>query len=129
PGKFQVGLHTFPTIERGVKYVNFKKGDYVMVHSWKRTKRIIKCLRPVIKQIDTLLIHDALYDSGDNLTGCVAPGMEKRQDAEGIMRSASAMEEIWKLLGGFEEGKQCTLHVVNNVPGETRTKETWGRLK
>jgi hypothetical protein len=128
-GTLTVGTTTFPTIERGAGFVNLKTGSYVMKHSIKNTGRRIQCLRPEIVQIYTLLIHDALGDSSNNLEGCVAPGMEKKANNLGIRRSAEAMEAVWKLLGGFEEGKKVTLNVLNNVPGETRTKDTWERLK
>lgn len=128
-GTLTVGAKKFPTIERGKNFVNLKQGSYVMKHSTKVTGRKVKCLRPEIVQITTLLIHDALGDSSNNLEGCIAPGMEKKPTNMGILRSAAAMEEIWKLLGGFEEGKKVTLNVLNNVPGESRTKDTWDRLK
>ena len=128
-GTLTVGTTKFPTIERGKDFVNLKSGSYVMKHSIKNTGRKVQCLRPEIVQIATLLVHDALGDSSNNLEGCIAPGMEKKANNLGIRRSAEAMEAIWKLLGAFEEGKKVTLNVLNNVPGETRTKETWQRLK
>jgi|SRR5688572_4576004 hypothetical protein len=128
-GTLTVGTTKFPTIERGKDFVNLKQGSYVMKHSTKVTGRKVNCLRPEIVQITTLLIHDALGDSSNNLEGCIAPGMEKKASNMGIRRSAEAMDAIWKLLGGFEEGKKVTLNVLNNVPGESRTKDTWDRLK
>lgn len=47
----------------------------------------------------------------------------------GILKSADAMEEIWKLLGGYKLKTKVTLNVWSNTPGETRTKLTWGKLK
>ena len=128
-GTLTVGTREFPTIERGAGYVNLKQGDYVMVHSTKNTGRKIKCLRPEITRIGTLLVHDAYNDSSNQLQGCIAPGMEIKPNGMGILRSAQAMDEIWKLLGGWEAGKKVTLKVENNLPGETRTKDTWERLK
>ena len=130
PGTLYVGDHKFPTIERGGGYVNLKVGDYVMEHSVKNTGRPVKCLRPIEKEVDTLLIHDAFKDSSLQLQGCVAPGMAKKPPpGVGILRSAKAMELLWTLLGGWEKGKQVTLHVLNNVPGETRTKMDWNRTR
>jgi hypothetical protein len=101
-----------------------------MQHSTKNTGRTVKCLRPVEQAYRTLLIHDALNDNSNNLTGCIGPGMSKKASpGMGIRRSAEAMEAIWKLLGGWKNGKTVTLHVTGNVPGEARTKATWQRGK
>ncbi|MEZ5427069.1 MAG: hypothetical protein R2747_12440 [Pyrinomonadaceae bacterium] len=120
-------LGSFLTMERGVRYVNLKIGTYEMKHSIKNTHRRVKCLRPTDRRLSTILIHDALNDDPRNITGCIAPfpfGGESCGQS-----SAEAMELLWTMLGGWHEGKKVTLKVLTNVPGETRTKETWGRLR
>ena len=116
PGTLHVGDTSFPTIERGGGYVTLKIGDYVMEHSWKKTGRRVKCLRPVQKEIDTILIHDARYDSSTELKGCISPGMAKKPfPGQGILDAEGAMNKLWKLLGGYVPGRRVTLHVLNNV--------------
>lgn len=140
PGTLYVGAQRFPTIERGGAYASLKTGDYRMVHSRKHTGRKVKCLRPIEenkaylkkneKSVESVLIHDAYLDSSHNLKGCISPGMVKKPGSGmGILYAKEAMKEIWKLLGKFREGKQITLHVLNNVPGDLRTKETWDRVR
>jgi len=120
-------MGTFLTLERGTKFVNLKVGTYEMKHSIKIEGRKVKCLRPTDWRISTLLIHDALNDDPKTLEGCIAPfffgGEAYNQN------SAEAMELLWTLLGGWEEGRKVTLEVLTNVPGDRRTKETWNRLK
>jgi len=130
PGTLHVGTKKFPTIERGGGYVNLKIGDYEMEHSVKNTGRKVKCLRPVEAEVQTILIHDAKGDNSNNLAGCISPGLVKKPSpGMGIKHAALAMQEIWKLLGGWKRGKRVTLHVASNVPGDRRTKETWGRTR
>jgi hypothetical protein len=130
PGTLHVGDRKFPTIERGGGYVNLKVGDYVMEHSRKRTGRPIRCLRPVESTIEAILIHAAYKDNSEQLEGCVSPGMMKKPPpGMGILQADAAMEEIWKLLGGWKEGKKVTLHVANNAPGDARIKEVWDRVR
>lgn len=128
-GKMRVGLHVFPTIERGNGYVSLKKGIYTMKHSIKNTGRKVKCLRPTNDKISTILVHDAQNDNSNNLSGCIAPGMEKKANGLGIRRSAEAMDLLWFLLGGWQQDKLVSFHVESNVPGDDRTKENWDRLK
>lgn len=134
PASCSKGRAVFPTIERGGVYVSLKIGQYEMKHSKKKRKGapggVINCLQCTDSPIDQILIHDALNDSSVNLAGCIAPGMEKKPPpGQGILESEKAMEEIWKLLGGYSIGKLVTLNVWSNVPGETRTRKTWGKLK
>jgi hypothetical protein len=120
-------LGTFLTLERGTRYINLKIGLYEMKHSTKIEGRQVKCLRPTDYRISTLLIHDALNDNPDNLEGCVAPFLFGGEAYN--HNSAEAMELLWTLLGGWEEGRKVTLVVLTNVPGDRRTKETWNRFK
>lgn len=123
----EMDLGTFFTLERGHGMADLKIGEYEMEHSIKRTGRKIRCLRPTDKRIETLLIHDAYQDDPDELLGCIAPfqfGSEAYQQS-----SAEAMQTLWLLLGGWEQGKKVTLRVLTNVPGEKRTKETWWRTR
>jgi hypothetical protein len=120
-------LGTFLTLERGTKFINLKIGSYQMKHSTKIEGRKVKCLRPTDWRISTLLIHDALNDNPSTLEGCIAPflfGGEANNQT-----SAEAMELLWTMLGGWQEGKKVTLNVLTNVPGDKRTKETWSRLR
>jgi hypothetical protein len=119
-------LGSFLTMERGTKYVNLKIGTYEMKHSTKIEGRKVKCLRPTDWRIGTLLIHEALNDDPRNVTGCIAPFSFGGQ-AYG-QSSAEAMEFLWTMLGGWQDGKKVTLKVLTNVPGDSRTKETWKRL-
>ena len=140
PGILHVGDRAFPTIERGGTYVSLKTGDYRMEHSWKQSGRRVKCLRPIEpnkaflrkkeKSVESILIHDAFKDNSTELEGCISPGMRKKPGrGMGILDAAEAMEEIWELLGGFREGTEITLHVLNNVPDDSQTKETWDRVR
>lgn len=140
PGTLYVGDKEYPTIERGQGYTTLKIGDYRMEHSWKNTGRRIRCLRPVEdniahlrakeKSVTSVLIHAAYKDSSLKLEGCVSPGMKKKPDGGmGILDADEAMDEIFELLGGFQEGKTVVLHVANNAPGDTRIKETWDRVQ
>lgn len=121
----------FPTIERGGGYVSLKVGQYKMKHSKKiRGAGTINCLQCMDAEIDQILIHDALNDSSTTLQGCIAPGMSKKASpGMGILDSATAMTEIFKLLGGYSIGKGVILNVWSNVPGETRTRASWDRIK
>jgi hypothetical protein len=121
----------FPTIERGGTYVSLKTGSYAMKHSKKkRGGGTINCLQCQHAKIDQILIHDALNDSSTNLEGCIAPGLAKKPPpGMGILSSAVAMKQIFQLLGGYSLGKEVTLNVKSNVPGEVRTKETWKKLE
>lgn len=116
----QVG--SVQTLERGKGFVNLKTGEYEMTHSMKNKGRQVKCLRPTETRFQTLLIHDADKDDPNNLEGCIAPFLFN--DGE-WMKSAEASDFLFTYLGGFNLGKKATLKILTNVPGETRTKETW----
>ncbi len=120
-------LGNFLTLERGTKYLNLKVGTYEMKHSTKIEGRKVKCLRPTDWRISTLLIHDALNDDPNNLEGCIAPFLFG--DEAYFENSADAMKILWSLIGGWQEGRKVTLVVLTNVPGETRTKETWQKTR
>ncbi|MEO0820751.1 MAG: DUF5675 family protein [Pseudomonadota bacterium] len=131
PPQIRTSTRLFPTIERGNGYVNLKIGQYALKHSKKkRGKGTIDCLQVVEhKAIDQILIHDALRDSSTTLEGCIGPGLTRKPSpGQGILDSAEAMKEIFKLLGGYSLGTRATLNVWSNVPGETRTKLTWARI-
>ncbi len=122
------GSLTLPTIERGNGYVSLKMGMYIMKHDKKNTGRTVKCLRPTEGAIKTILIHDAYQDKASQLAGCVAPGLQT--DPSGaISGSAEAMQRIWEYIGGWSDGALVKLDVLSNVPGDSRTRETWGRLQ
>lgn len=55
---------TFSTRENdaNLSYSSLRVGIYEMHHSTKRTKRKVRCLRPVESQITQVLIHDAYDD-------------------------------------------------------------------
>jgi len=118
----------FSTRERGNGYVSLRIGTYKMEHSIKGGKRQVKCLRPAEISITTILIHDAYKDNPATLEGCIAPGT--MTGSAHWADSASAMEEMWQLLGGWEEGKEITLRVMTNVtylPTE-QTRDQWERV-
>ena len=135
PATVRNSPHLYPSIERGGGYVNLKIGQYKMQHSKKKRRGApggtINCLQVIEHgNIDQILIHDAMGDSSTQLEGCIGPGLRKKTaPGMGILDSKGAMDEIWKLLGGYTLGNKVTLNVWSNVPGETRTKLTWGKLK
>lgn len=140
PGWLHVGDRKFPTIERGQGYTSYLVGDYRMQHAWKTRGRRIQCLSPIEgniaykrdgeKDVRAVLIHAAQHDSSLALEGCVSPGLTKKpKPGMGILGADQAMAEIFALLGTFQEGKTVVLHVLNNVPGVTGMKETWGRVQ
>ncbi len=115
----------FSTLERGVDFTNLKIGVYEMHHSKKHKARPVKCLRPTNMFISSVLIHDAYKDDANHLEGCIAPflfGSEAHYTG-----SAQALDQLWTLLGGYDESQQktITLRVLNNFPGEKRTADQW----
>ena len=115
----------FSTLERGYNYTNLKVGTYEMIHSWKKTNSIVRCLRPTTRWISTVLIHAAYNDDAKWLEGCVAP-FTVGSDAC-YSGSSQAIEEMFIALGGFDDQtpKRVTLQVLNNYPNEHRTAAQW----
>jgi hypothetical protein len=115
----------FSTLERGLDYTNMKVGTYEMIHSWKRTKSRVQCLRPTNRWITTVLVHAAYNDDAKWLEGCIAPfiiGTEAYYKGSG-----EAITKMFDLLGGFDDAtpKRVTLQILNNYPNEHRTAEQW----
>ena len=115
----------FSTLERGYDYTNMKVGSSEMIHSWKRTKSRVQCLRPTNRWITTVLVHAAYNDDAKWLEGCIAPfitGTENHYE-----RSSEAIAEMFRMLGGFDDltPKRVTLVVLNNYPNERRTADQW----
>ena len=133
PPSIRNSPHLFPTIEHGGTTISLKIGQYKLKHSKKKREppigNTINCLQVTgHPKIDQILIHDAWKDSSNNLAGCIAPGMKKKTKGPGgVLQSAKAMEEIWKLLGGYRIGTEVTLNIWSNTPGETRTIHNWGK--
>jgi len=119
----------FSTRERGHGYTSLRVGKYRMKHSIKGKGRAVKCLRPVEWKIGSILIHDAYKDRPGTLEGCIAPGFLGGE--ADWSDSAQAMERLWSILGGWGEGKECELVVLNNVSyvNGTETRDSWKRLK
>jgi hypothetical protein len=122
-GGAQIGQ--FSTLERGLDYTNMKVGTYEMIHSWKRTKSRIHCLRPTNPWITTVLVHAAFNDDAKWLEGCIAPfviGTEAYYKG-----SSEAIDSMFIMLGGFDDitPKKVKLVVLNNYPNEHRTAEQW----
>jgi hypothetical protein len=115
----------FSTLERGYDYTNMKVGSYEMIHSWKRTKSRVRCLRPTNRWITTVLVHAAFNDDAKWLEGCIAPFIVGTENH--YARSGDAIEEMFRLLGGFDDlsPKRVKLVVLNNYPNEQRTAEQW----
>jgi hypothetical protein len=115
----------FSTLERGLDYTNMKVGSYEMIHSWKRTKSRVQCLRPTNRWITTVLVHAAFNDDAKWLEGCIAPFIVGTENH--YARSAEAIEEMFRLLGGFDDltPKSVKLVILNNYPNEKRTAEQW----
>lgn len=124
PRSFLSGVAYFHTRERGHGYVALKTGTYTMEHSKMTRFSDVKCLRPVgVKdpQRAACLIHPITRhvrppDNPDALEGCIAPFLVGTAELAGS--SEQAMESIWKLVGGWEKGKQLKLVVLNDVPTE-----------
>jgi|GEM_PF-1677348 len=115
----------FSTLERGLEYTNMKIGSYEMIHSWKRTKSRVRCLRPTSCWITTVFVHAAYNDDAKWLEGCIAPFLVGSEVH--YARSADAIEEMFRLLGGFDDlsPKMVKLIILNNYPIETRTAKQW----
>ena len=134
PASVRNSTRLFPTIERGARFINLKVGQYQLKHSKKKRKGApggtINVLQVIEHaNIDQILIHDAWKDSSIELEGCIGPGLRKKPSpGMGILDSKEAMEEIWRLLGGYSVGTKVTLNVWSNVPGDTRTIHTWGKM-
>jgi len=117
------GLAYFHTLERGHGFVRLRPGTYTMEHSKLSHYADVQCLRPVglaDPQQAACLIHPITEhvwppDTADALEGCVAPFLVGMAEVPGA--SKAAMEQLWKLLGGYAAGKQVTLVVSNDVPG------------
>ncbi len=118
----------FSTRERGSGFVSLRIGTYKLKHSIKGGTRIVKCLRPVEGSITTILIHDAYKDNPATLEGCIAPGT--MTGAAHWADSEIAMEELWQILGGWEDGKEITLNVMTNVSylPTDQTRDQWNRV-
>jgi hypothetical protein len=115
----------FGTLERGYNFTNMKVGSYEMIHSWKRTKSRVQCLRPTNRWITTVLVHAAYNNDAKWLEGCIAPFYIGTEADYG--RSGEAVQEMFRLLGGFDDmtPKRVKLLILNNYPKETRTAEQW----
>ena len=98
-----------------LSYSSLRVGIYEMQHSYKRTGRRVRCLRPVELPISSILIHDASNDNPETLSGCIAPGI--RGGEANWRNSAEAMEQLFEILGGFDETfqKRVYLMVLNNA--------------
>jgi hypothetical protein len=122
PNGFFAGVIYFHTRERGHGYVFLRTGTYTMEHSTLTQFPKVQCLRPVgIKdpQHAACLIHPITRyvknpDSPDVLEGCIAPFMVGTAEVPGS--SDSAMDAIWKSVGGWQKGKKLTFEVLNDVP-------------
>ena len=107
---------------------SLRVGTYIMRHSMKIEKRKVRCLRPVESSISKVLIHDAYDDDPDTLSGCIAPGL---MGGEADWQNSSlAMDKLFEALGGYEEGKEIYLVVLNNATGVDRlqTRTGWRGL-
>lgn len=121
-GQLNIGIRTWPTIERGGGYTFVRMGEYTLKMDVKATGRRVNCLRFDHEGIRTHLIHEALFDSHSTLEGCIAPGTSR--DEQGIKNSTQAMREIFAALGGFVVGTTKTIKVENNVMG-SETAGAW----
>ena len=116
-GYLSVGGESFPTIERGGKYVALPSGTFRCVMEANASKG--RCFRVATNGEEghgvktqsgdwaAILIHSANKPS--DLLGCVAPGMIRTSG--GVAQSRKAMERIFVLLGGFSAGSSFLLNV------------------
>lgn len=135
-GNFMTKAFSTRENDATLKYSSLRMGAYEMKHSKKEfnldgtpAKEVINCLRPTDARIQRILIHRALNDNPNNLVGCIAPGIWG--DVNEFTGSEEAMEKLFEALGGYQEGKLVSLHVLSNASGVgfLDTKETWWRTK
>jgi len=118
------GVAYFHTRERGHGFVRLRPGTYTMEHSTLTAYKDVQCLRPVgliDRQQAVCLIHPVTkhvnpQDTANALEGCIAPFLVGMAEVAG--GSQAAMEQLWRLLGGYAVGKQATLKISNDVPAE-----------
>jgi hypothetical protein len=140
-GTMEVGGHKFDTIERAGGYVALKPGTYLAFMessknygTWTDANgKVIKAkdaantpgakftgrrqLRPQHDQTNSkgakaaILVHAGNKPS--HFLGCIGVG---EKCATGLEKSGAAMATLFKLLGGFQEGKAVWLKVVGEKP-------------
>jgi hypothetical protein len=126
----QTMLKAFATREndRYLLYSSLRVGVYEMKHDKKRTGEQVRCLRPTDLRIERILIHRALNNDPNTLTGCIAPGTWG--SLYDFTDSEKAMDELFEYLGGYQEGKTETLIVLSNASGVgLETQDTWWRTR
>ena len=122
-GIMQAGELTFPTIERkGV--MSLRKGTYECVMEEQRNddgslkRRVFRVkaegprghhLKNASGAPAPILIHPSNY--AYQLEGCIAPG--RKTSEEGVDNSIAALSDIFRVCGGFAEGKKVLLVVRN----------------
>jgi hypothetical protein len=134
-GNFMTKVFSTRENDATLKYSSLRMGVYEMKHSKKEfnldgtpAREVINCLRPTDQRIGRILIHRALNNNPNNLQGCIAPGVWGNVNE--FNGSEEAMAQLFEALGGYEEGKLVTLHVLSNASGVGfDTKETWWRTK
>ena len=112
----------FHTRERGHRYVRLPPGDYTMMHTVHAVFPDVQCLQPLglkSPQLSRCLIHPVTrhvrpQDTADALEGCIAPYVVGAEEVAG--GSDLAMEQLWRLLGGWKKGKKVSLTIRNDVP-------------
>lgn len=148
-GTLEAGGHNFDTIERAGGYVALKPGTYLAfmeqsaAHGiWTdATGKIIPAkdaattqgakftgrrqLRPQHSQTNSkgakarILVHAGSKPS--HFIGCIGVG---EKSSTGLTKSGASMNELFKLLGGYQEGKAVYLKVVGEPPPTTKPPKT-----
>ena len=121
-------VKTFPTIE-GKNRPWLRKGEYEFYMDNKRTGQAAKCLRSKKWFLAPFLIHKTFgKEDGAALEGCIGPGLS-RNTKGGVKQSAEAMDQIFKMLGGFpkkiDKDNLIKFKVTNNVPGGSGTQTSF----
>ncbi|MCC6717215.1 MAG: hypothetical protein IT555_04980 [Acetobacteraceae bacterium] len=144
-GTLEVGGHKFDTIERAGGYVALKPGTYMAFMessknsgSWTDAAgKAIKAkdaaatpgakftgrrqLRPQHNQTNSKGVKAAILVHAGNkpshFLGCIGVG---EKSAAGIEKSGTSVATMFKLLGGFTEGKAVYLKVVGERPPATK---------
>ncbi len=64
-----------------------------------------------------ILLHPGSQPS--HFLGCIGVGEE---DTKGIKNSGATLEKVYRLMGGFQNGKMVRLRVVGENPGKSKPK-------
>lgn len=146
-GTMEIGGHRFDTIERAGGYVALKPGTYLALMETSKNHgvwtnaggKVIPAkdakttegakftgrrqLRPQHSQTNNkgvqaaILVHAGSKPS--HFVGCIGVG---EKGGEGLVKSGTSMATLFKLLGGYADGKAVYLKVVGDPPPVAKPK-------